>query len=134
MQIEIFTICDFAHVYAGKAVVSGSYNQLTVKALPVVVPNLTLAVRIAFEKEESGDKTFLFSLKNPDGTLLVPELKCEAKQNQPVQKQGAITTFDLNLAFGNVKFDQFGTYTVIMKFEGKDYVLKFFVQQEKTQA
>lgn len=134
MQIEIFTICDSAHVYAGKAVISGSFNQLTVKELPYVMPNLTLAVRIAFEKEESGDKTFFFYLKNPDGTLLVPELRCEAKQNIPVQKQGAITTFDLNLAFGNIKFNQFGMYSVIMKFEGKDYVLKFFVQQENAQV
>lgn len=130
MQIEIFTICDSAQVYAGKAVISGAFNQITVKKLPVVLSNLTLAVRIAFEKEESGDKTFFFYLKNPDGSLLIPELKCEAKQNLPLEKQGPIITYDLNLVLGNIMFSQCGTYTVTMKLDGKDYLLKFFVQQE----
>ena len=77
MQIEIFTICDYAQVYAGKAVVMGAFNQMKAQKLPVVVPNLTLAVRVSFEKEESGDKTFYFYIKNPDGTLLVPEFRCD---------------------------------------------------------
>lgn len=34
MQIEIFTICDNAQVYAGKAVVMGAFNQLKAKKTP----------------------------------------------------------------------------------------------------
>lgn len=130
MQIEIFTICDSAQVYAGKAVITGSFNQITVKQLPVVLSNFTIAVRIAFEKEESGDKTFYFYLKNPDGSLLFPELKCEAKQNIPAEKRDPIITYDLNLVLGSVMFKQFGTYTVTMRLDDKDYMLKFFVQEE----
>lgn len=129
MQIEIFTICDSAQVYAGKAVIAGAFNQVVAKSLPVIMQNLTLAVRVAFEKSEVGDRTFYFQLKNPDGTLLIPDLRCETKQNIPLEKQGPLTTFDMNIVIGNVAFNQYGVYTVTMKFDDKKYTLKFFVQQ-----
>lgn len=129
MQIEIFTICDSAQVYAGKAVIAGAFNQVVAKSLPVIMQNLTLAVRVAFEKSEVGDRTFYFQLKNPDGTLLIPDLRCETKQNIPLEKQGPLTTFDMNIVIGNVAFNQYGVYTVTMKFDDKEYILKFFVQQ-----
>lgn len=129
MQIEIFTICDSAQVYAGKAVIAGAFNQVVAKSLPVIMQNLTLAVRVAFEKSEAGDRTFYFQLKNPDGTLLIPDLRCETKQNIPLEKQGPLTTFDMNIVIGNVAFNQYGVYTVTMKFDDKEYTLKFFVQQ-----
>jgi len=128
MQIEIFTICDSAQVYAGKAVITGAFNQVVVKQLPFNM-SLTLAVRIAFEKEESGEKTFLFSIKNPDGTLLVTEFKCEAKPNITQGMQETFTTLDLNIGLGHIVFNQFGFYTVTMKCDGKEYRLKFLVKQ-----
>jgi len=129
MQIEIFTICDSAQVYAGKAVIAGAFNQVIAKSLPVVMQNLTLAVRVAFDKNETGDRTFYFQLKNPDGTLLIPDLRCETIQNIPLEKQGPLTTFDMNIVLGNVVLNQYGVYTVTMKFDDKEYTLKFFVQQ-----
>lgn len=131
MQIEIFTICDSAQVYSGKAVIAGAFNQLVVKTLPVQIPNLTLAVRVAFEKGEAGDKTFVFILKNPDGSQLIPELRFDAKQELPIEKQGPLTTFDMNIVLGNVPLKQFGVYTVTMKVDDKESLLKFFVQEDK---
>ena len=130
MQIEIFTICDSAQVYSGKAVIAGAFNQLVAKQLPIQMPNLTLAVRVAFEKGEAGDKTFYFILKNPDGSQLIPEQRFEEKQTQPIEKQGPVTTFDMNIVLGNVPLKQFGVYTVTMRVDGKDFLLKFFVQEE----
>lgn len=129
MQIEIFTICDNAQVYAGKAVITGAFNQVVAKSLPIVMQNLTLAVRVAFEKEEVGDKTFYFHVKNPDGTQLIPELRCETKQTVPMEKQGLLTTYDMNIVIGNVALTQYGVYTVTMRLDEKEHTLKFFVQQ-----
>lgn len=131
MQIEIFTICDGAQVYSGKAVVVGAFNQLIAKTLPVKIPNLTLAVRVAFEKGEVVDKVFYFTLKNPDGSQLIPELRVDANNGLPIEKQGPLTTFDMNIVLGSVPLKQFGVYTVTMKVDGKESLLKFFVQEEK---
>ena len=92
--------------------------------------NLTLAVRIAFEKEESGEKTLLFCIKNPDGTLLVPELKCEAEPPNIVEDaQEFLTTLDFNIGLGYIVFNQLGFYTVTMKCDDKEYLLKFLVKE-----
>lgn len=131
MQIEIFTICDNAQVYAGKAVVMGAFNQMKAQKLPVVVPNLALAVRVSFEKEESGDKTFYFYIKNPDGTPLIPELRCDAKQIAQLGTQDQLITYDMNIMLGNIPLNQYGGYTITMRFDGKDYQLKFYVQEVK---
>lgn len=129
MQIEIFTLCDSAHVYSGKAVISGSFNQVIAKKLPVKL-NLTLSIRIAFDKEEVGDKEFDFCVNKPDGSLLMPQFKCEAKPSIPLDTVGPLTTIDLNMVLGSISFDQFGIYTISMKYEEKDYVLKFLVQED----
>ncbi len=131
MQIEIFTICDNAQVYAGKAVVMGAFNQMKAQKLPVVVPNLTLAVRVSFEKEESGDKTFYFYINNPDGTSLVPELRCETKQIAQSGIQDQLITYDMNIVLGNIALNQYGCYMITMRYDGKDYQLKFYVQEVK---
>lgn len=128
MQIEIFTLCDSAQVYAGKAVVAGAFNQVVAKQLPFSL-NLTLAVRAAFEKNEGSDKTFIFDIRNPDGTCLIPQLKCEASQKIPVEKQGPLITYDLNIVLGNIVFKQYGIYSVVLTCENKDYILKFSVLQ-----
>ena len=131
MQIEIFTICDYSQVYAGKAVVMGAFNQVKAQKLPVVVPNLTLAVRVSFEKEESGNKTFFFYIQNPNGTLLVPELRCDTKQIVQPGSQDQLITYDMNIMLGNIVLNQYGGYTITMRYDGKDYQLKFFVQEVK---
>ena len=131
MQIEIFTVCDSAQVYAGKAVILGAFNQIKVKKLPAVVPNLTLAVRVALEKEEAGDKSFFFDIKNPDGTTLVPELCCEAKQVLPQEQQVALLNYDMNIVLNNIPLCQFGVYVVTMRLDEKKYFLKFYVLEDK---
>lgn len=131
MQIEIFTVCDSAQVYAGKAVILGAFNQFKAKKLPAVVPNLTLAVRVALEKEDAGDKSFFFEIKNPDGTILVPELCCEAKQMIPQEQQGPLINYDMNIVLNNIPLCQFGAYVVTMRLDEKKYHLKFYVLEDK---
>lgn len=131
MQIEIFTICDNVQVYAGKAVVVGAYNQLRTKQLPVVIPSLAMVLRVAFEKEEAGDKIFDFKFLNPDNSAMMPDLRCEAKINAPEGKTSLLTTLDMNMVFNNIKLEQFGLYSVVAIHEGSKYVFKFSVEEEK---
>lgn len=125
MQIEIFTLCDNAQVYAGKAVITGAFNRIVAKQLPFHI-NLTLAVRATFEQAENGDKKFEFNFKKPDGTPLLESFTLEAKQNG---KPDTLGTFDLNVALGNIEIKQCGLYSVIMNIDGKEYVSKFLVKQ-----
>ena len=44
MDIQIATLCDFAADYNGKLVVSGTFDTLAARALPVVHPSCALAM------------------------------------------------------------------------------------------
>ena len=132
--MKLFTTDKNSHAVVRKAVVTGAFNQLTVANLPVMLQNVTLAVRVAFEHHQSGDKTFTFTINNPDGTLLVPELRCETKQIVEAGKQpGPLTTYDMNIVFGNLTLNQYGGYTVTMQHEGQKYTHKFYVIEGKLQ-
>ena len=54
MDIQIATLCDFAVDYNGKMVISGTFDALAAKALPVVHPQCALAMRICMTPEDSG--------------------------------------------------------------------------------
>lgn len=129
MQIEIFTICDSVHVYGGKSVVSGAFNQLKVKTVPVTVQNIALALRVSFESTEAGDKTFDFRFKNPDGTKCLDDIRCDAKISSVEGKYSPLSTLDMNIVFNNLKFEQFGVYSIEV-INGDDvHTLKFSVEQ-----
>ena len=54
MDIQIATLCDFAADYNGKLVISGTFDTLAARALPVVHPSCSLALRFCFTQEDSG--------------------------------------------------------------------------------
>jgi hypothetical protein len=54
MDIQIATLCDFAADYNGKLVISGTFDTLAARAVPVVHPSCALAMRFCFTPEDAG--------------------------------------------------------------------------------
>ena len=54
MDIQIATLCDFAADYNGKLVISGTFDTLVARAVPVVHPSCALAMRMCFTPEDAG--------------------------------------------------------------------------------
>jgi len=129
MQIEIFTFCDSAQVYAGKAVISGAFNQIIVKQLPLCI-SMTLAVRIAFEQNELGNKKLKFCIFGPDGKPIMSDFNVEATPGASTGKRDLLTTLDLNIGLTNLIFTQTGVYTIQMSIDGEMHSTKFLVLQE----
>ena len=48
MDIQIATLCDHAADYNGKLVITGTFDTLAARALPVVHPSCALALRFCF--------------------------------------------------------------------------------------
>ena len=126
MQIEIFTLCDSAQVYAGKGVIMGALNQISVKSLPVQIPMITLAVRISYEDTEVSDKTYKIEIINPDGTPFIPTIECGSQAQPP---QSMFWTVDFNLSFNNIQFTQAGKYTIRLHTDGQVFETRFAVIQ-----
>lgn len=73
MKTEIFTLCDTAQEYMGKAVIVGTINELKSQTFPVSVPNMSLVVRLASDPEEiihPEIKLTAYNINNPDKKII----------------------------------------------------------------
>ncbi len=105
MDIQIAALCDFAADYHGKLVISGTFDTLAARALPVVHPMCALALRMCFTAEDEGRHTLSINLINEDGKSLDPE-------NMPIKPE-----FDVKLPPGT----PFLTRNVIMNLQGLQF-------------
>lgn len=71
MKTEIFTLCDSAVEYNGKAVIVGTINDVNGTSYPLTIPSVSLFARVAFEPEESADSTLSVLGYNVDDPELV---------------------------------------------------------------
>lgn len=113
MDIQIATLCDFAVDYNGKMVISGTFDALAAKALPVVHPQCALAMRICMTPEDSGKHTLLINIIDADGNPIDKE-KMPLKAEMPVQVPDSVTfvTRNLVLNFQGLRFEKAGIYSV----------------------
>lgn len=102
MDIQIATLCDFAADYQGKLVISGTFDTLAARALPVVHPLCSLAMRFCFTSEDEGRHTLSINLIDEDGQSLDPE-------NMPIKPE-----FEVRLPAGI----PFLTRNIIMNLQG----------------
>ena len=102
MDIQIATLCDFAADYNGKLVISGTFDSLAARALPVVHPSCALAMRFCFTQEDAGRHTLSINIINEDGESLDPN-------NMPIKPE-----FDVQLPKGT----PFLTRNIVMNLQG----------------
>ncbi len=105
MDIQIATLCDFAADYNGKLVVSGTFDTLAARALPVVHPMCSLALRFCFTPEDTGRHKLSINIINEDGESLDPK-------NMPIEPE-----FEVQLPPGT----PFLTRNVIMNLQGLQF-------------
>jgi hypothetical protein len=113
MDIQIATLCDFAADYNGKLVISGTFDTLAARAVPVVHPTCALALRLCFTPEDAGRHQLSINLINEDGESLdpnnmpiKPEFEVQLPQNIPFLTRNIV----LNLQ--GLRFKESGLYSV----------------------
>ena len=113
MDIQIATLCDFASDYNGKMVISGTFDVLAAKALPVVHPQCALAMRICLTPEDNGQHTLSINIIDADGKP-IDQQKMPIKADMPIQVPDnlAFVTRNLVLNFQGLKFPSAGVYSV----------------------
>lgn len=113
MDIQIATLCDFAIDYNGKMVISGTFDALAAKALPVVHPQCALAMRICLLPEDTGEHKLVINIIDEDGAPIDPQ-KMPIKADMPVQVPDEVPflTRNLVLNFQGLRFQKAGIYSV----------------------
>lgn len=102
MDIQIASLCDHAADFNGKLVLTGTFDTLAARALPVVHPMCALALRLCFTLEDAGRHKLSINIINEDGESLDPK-------NMPINPE-----FDVQLP-PNVPFL---TRNLIMNLQG----------------
>lgn len=120
MDIQIATLCDFAIDYNGKMVISGTFDALAAKSVPIVHPQCALAMRICLTPEDSGKHTLTINIIDEDGQP-IDSKKMPIKAEMPVQVPDNVSfvTRNLVLNFQGLKFPTPGIYSVDISVDGE---------------
>ena len=113
MDIQIATLCDFAADYNGKLVISGTFDTLAARALPVVHPACALAMRFCFTPEDSGRHQLSITIINEDGEALDPNnmpIKPEFEVQLP--KNAPFVTRNIVMNLQGLRFPTSGIYSI----------------------
>jgi len=119
MDIQIASLCDFAADYNGKLVISGTFDTLAARALPVVHPMCALALRFCFTHEDSGRHKLSINLIDEDGEPLDPKnMPIEPEFEVQLPSNSAFLTRNLIMNLQGLRFPKAGLYSLDVGYDG----------------
>lgn len=117
MQVEIFSLCDFAQENLGKLTVVGTFDTLNSPMFPFVLPACSVAMRARFSRAEAGKHHFEVSFVDEDGKSFLQELKVDADVKIPAGQDSA--TLQLCLGIGQLLIPKPGKYSIDLVMDGR---------------
>jgi len=118
MDIEIFTLCDFAQDLNGKLTIVGTFDTLYATQLPANHPNCHLAARIRFLGRENGKVPFGIRITSPDGEELMKPLQAEFHLS--VNPGADSVTQNICLGIGGLPIKVYGKHVITLSVRGQD--------------
>lgn len=67
MEVEIFTLCDFAQDNHGKLTIVGTFDNINVNSFPSESPNYSIAMRLRVANSEAGNHTMHIKCLDENG-------------------------------------------------------------------
>ncbi|MBL7731156.1 MAG: hypothetical protein JNM88_08265 [Chitinophagaceae bacterium] len=109
MEIEIFTLADFAQDNNSKLTIVGTFDSINARQFPVVHPACTIACRMRFGAKESGEHAMLLRLINEEGKEIIQPIEGNMTIGTPVN--GQVNTINVVINFNQLKFEKPGRYS-----------------------
>ena len=109
MEIEIFTLCDFAQDNNSKLTVVGTFDSIQSRQFPFVQQSFSVACRLRFSEKETGPHDM--RLKFTDGNKVELIKPIEGQMNIAQPKNGQYSAVNLVFNFNQVKFEKAGRYS-----------------------
>ncbi len=109
MEIEIFTLSDFAQANNSKLTIVGTFDSINVKQFPVTHPACTLACRLRFAAKESGSHDFKLRLIDAAGKETIQPI--EGNINIGAPPNGQFTSINIVVNFNQLQFSEAGRYS-----------------------
>lgn len=109
MEIEIFTLADFAQDNNSKLTIVGTFDSINARQFPVVHPACTIACRMRFGAKESGEHAMRLRLINEEGKEIIQPIEGNMTIGTPVN--GQVNTINVVINFNQLKFEKPGRYS-----------------------
>jgi len=110
MEIEIFTLSDYAENFNGRLVIGGTFDLIGAAMFPTNHPSCALSLKMRFGEKEIGKHSLQLRLIDSNGNNIIPDLNTQvevlAAQNG-VSYSGVCCVFKL----ANVRFPSIGRYS-----------------------
>jgi len=108
MNAEVFTVCEAVTDSGGKLNLLGAFDVLYAPSLPFAVSNLSIAVRLRFERSEAGTHRMQIVVIDPQGTQIGAPFTHQFATSGSQNTDSVGLNFPLSLQ--QVTFKSFGTY------------------------
>lgn len=109
MEIEIFTLADFAQDNYSKLTIVGTFDSINVKQFPVTHPACTVACRLRFAAKESGNHGFKLRLIDSAGKEVIQSIEGNIEIGPPAN--GQFTSINIVVNFNQLQFAAAGRYS-----------------------
>ncbi|MFH0922251.1 MAG: hypothetical protein V1913_18050 [Fibrobacterota bacterium] len=117
MEIEIFSLCDFAQDMGGKLVVIGTFDTLWAASFPYAHPMCSIATRIRFDRAESGKHSLKLFIVDQDGRNVLPPFDAMLEVAVPPNNDYSTTNFCINIT--PLALPKEGRYSIDFVLDGK---------------
>ncbi len=108
MEIEIFTLCDYAQDMKGKLVLVGTFDTIFPKQYPCTHATCCIALRLRFSEDEQGQHKLKLRLIDSKGKEIINKIEGNIQVQTPVK--GHHSTINFALQLNQLKFETAGKY------------------------
>ena len=116
MEIEIFTLADFAQENQSKLTVVGTFDSINSRQFPTQHPSCSIACRLRFSSKEAGEHQFKLRLINAGGKEIIPPVEGNIQIGQAPGVD--ITSINIVINFNQLQFEQAGRYSFELYIDG----------------
>ncbi|GAB2815504.1 DUF6941 family protein [Ferruginibacter profundus] len=117
MEIEIFTLCDFAQDNNSKLTIVGTFDSINARQFPVQHPACAVACRLRFAAKEAGDHDFKLRMTDPAGKETIQPI--QGNINIPPPANGQVVAINLVVNFNQLQFATAGRYAFELHIDGE---------------
>ncbi len=109
MEIEIFTLCDFAQDNNSKLTIVGTFDSIHSPKYPAQHPACAVACRLRFAAKEAGEHAFKLRLINAEGKEIIQPV--EGNLTIGTNSGDQAVTINVVINFNQLQFEKSGRYS-----------------------
>lgn len=117
MEVEIFTLSDYAENYHGKMIIMGTFDVIHSQNFPHRQPLCALSMRLRFSDNEAGTHDLMFRIIDGEGNEIA-KVNGDFVIPNPDPRIG-YSTFNHVVKFGNLEFKKPGRYSIELYLDGE---------------